>query len=134
MQSFIIKVREFLARFSLLLPLHTPWNYQKNYFFQWSQRYWRKIFVRKRLHCVKSVRIRSFYGPYFPAFGLNTDQKNSKSGYFPRSVKVTMKQVFYKLKYTIYNKSHKIRRYVQKPINNPQFCWQSFERVLAVSN
>ena len=23
-------------------------------------------------HCVKSVRIRSFSGPYFPAFGLNT--------------------------------------------------------------
>ena len=24
-------------------------------------------------HCVKSVCIRSFSGPYFPAFGLNTD-------------------------------------------------------------
>ena len=24
-------------------------------------------------HCVKSVRIRSFSGPYFPAFGLNTE-------------------------------------------------------------
>ena len=23
-------------------------------------------------HCVKSVRIQSFSGPYFPAFGLNT--------------------------------------------------------------
>ena len=23
-------------------------------------------------HCVKSVCIRSFYGPYFPAFGLHT--------------------------------------------------------------
>ena len=22
-------------------------------------------------HCVKSVRIRSFFGPYFPAFGVN---------------------------------------------------------------
>ena len=27
-------------------------------------------------HCVKSVRIRSYSGPYFPAFGLNTDQNN----------------------------------------------------------
>ena len=26
------------------------------------------------LHCVKSVRIRSFSGPYFPAFGLNTEK------------------------------------------------------------
>ena len=24
-------------------------------------------------HCVKNVRIRSFSGPYFPAFGLNTE-------------------------------------------------------------
>ena len=26
------------------------------------------------LHCVKSVGIRSFSGPYFPAFGLNTEK------------------------------------------------------------
>ena len=26
------------------------------------------------VHCIKSVRIRSFSGPYFSAFGLNTDQ------------------------------------------------------------
>ena len=25
-------------------------------------------------HCVKSVQIRSFSGPYFPAFGLNTER------------------------------------------------------------
>ena len=25
-------------------------------------------------HCVKSVRIRSFSGPYFPTFGLNTER------------------------------------------------------------
>ena len=25
-------------------------------------------------HCVKSVRIRSYSGPYFPALGLNTDR------------------------------------------------------------
>ena len=34
------------------------------------------------LHCVKSVRIWSYSGPYFPAFGLN----NSKYGHFSRSV------------------------------------------------
>ena len=48
-------------------------------------------------HCVKSVCIRIFSGPYFPAFGLNmgdtitpysvpmlenNDQKNSKHGHF----------------------------------------------------
>ena len=26
------------------------------------------------LHCLKSVRIRSYFGPYFPAFGLNTER------------------------------------------------------------
>ena len=26
------------------------------------------------LHCVKSVRIRSYSGPHFPAFGLNTER------------------------------------------------------------
>ena len=25
-------------------------------------------------HCVKSVRVRSYSGPYFPAFGMNTDR------------------------------------------------------------
>ena len=37
-------------------------------------------------HCVKSFRVRSFSGLYFPAFGLNTDQKNSEYGHFLRSV------------------------------------------------
>ena len=27
--------------------------------------------TKKHLHCVKNVRIRSYSGPYFPAFGLN---------------------------------------------------------------
>ena len=26
------------------------------------------------MHCLKSVRIQSFSGPYFPAFGLNTER------------------------------------------------------------
>ena len=26
------------------------------------------------MHCVKSVRIRSYSGPHFPAFGLNTQR------------------------------------------------------------
>ena len=33
-------------------------------------------------HCVKSVRIRGYSGPYFPAFGLNMDQNNSEYGHF----------------------------------------------------
>ena len=35
-------------------------------------------------HCVKSVRIRSYSGLCFSAFGLNTDQNNSEYGHFQR--------------------------------------------------
>ena len=35
---------------------------------------------------MKSVHTRSFSGPYFPTFGLNTDQKNLERGHFLRSV------------------------------------------------
>ena len=37
-------------------------------------------------HCVKSVRIWTYSRPEFPAFGLNTDQNNSKYGQFKRGV------------------------------------------------
>ena len=36
-------------------------------------------------HCVKSVRIQSYSGPYSPTFGLNTDQNNSKYEHFSHS-------------------------------------------------
>ena len=36
-------------------------------------------------HYVKNVRIRSCPGPYFPVFGLNTDENNSENGHFLRS-------------------------------------------------
>ena len=58
-----------------------------------------KVYQTNEWHCVKSVRIRSYSGPYFLAFGLNTDrysvrlrirentgQKNSKYGYFLHTV------------------------------------------------
>ena len=60
-------------------------------------------------HYVKSVRIRSFSGPYFPAFGLNTDgvslliqsecgknsgyrktQKNSEYGHYSGSAALSL--------------------------------------------
>ena len=34
---------------------------------------------------MKSIRIRSYYSLYFPAFSLNTDQNNSEHGYFLQS-------------------------------------------------
>ena len=44
-----------------------------------KQAYWVKELI---LHYAESVRIRSYSGPYFPAFGLNTDQNNSEYGHF----------------------------------------------------
>ena len=37
-------------------------------------------------HCVKSVRIRSYSGPYFLTFGMN----NTKYGHFLRSDTLTL--------------------------------------------
>ena len=39
------------------------------------------------LHCVKSVLIRNFYGPYSVRMQENTDQKNSKHGHSLRNAK-----------------------------------------------
>ena len=36
---------------------------------------------------MKIVRICIYSGPYFPTFGLNTDQNNSQDGQFLRSVR-----------------------------------------------
>ena len=36
----------------------------------------------RAMHWVKPVRIFGFSSPYFAAFGLNTDQKNSQYGQF----------------------------------------------------
>ena len=40
-------------------------------------------------HCMKSVRIRSFSGPFFAAFRLNTSEKNSGYEHFSRSAFLT---------------------------------------------
>ena len=39
-----------------------------------------------QIHCVKSVRIRSYSGPYSVKMRENTDQKNSEYGHFLRSI------------------------------------------------
>ena len=42
--------------------------------FQWLERGNKRSSQRSIFHCVKSVRIRSYSGPHFPAFGLNTER------------------------------------------------------------
>ena len=55
----------------------------------WLQFSFQLVFCRRgviqNIHYVKSVCIRSFSSPFFSAFGLNTDQKNSECGHFSRS-------------------------------------------------
>ena len=43
---------------------------------------------------MKRVHIRSFSGPYFPAFGLNTEKKNSEYGHFSRSVDFQLQEYY----------------------------------------
>ena len=40
---------------------------------------------------MEGVRISSYFGPYFPAFGLNTDQHNYEYGHFLRGNSPTKK-------------------------------------------
>ena len=64
--------------------LYPIWDVpNKSYFSQirttWLQetiKYW-SWFGYRKIHCVKSVRIRSYSGPHFPAFGLNTERHSA---------------------------------------------------------
>ena len=71
-------------------------------------------------HCVKNVHIRSYSGPYFPAFGLsispysirmreNTDQHDSKYGHFSRSIWKSKSMVLIKFKILYLNTKTKDR-------------------------
>ena len=42
----------------------------------------------KACHCVKRVRVQSFSGPYFPAFGLNTERYSISLGIQSEFVKI----------------------------------------------
>ena len=67
---------------------------------EWTkQNFWKTAFEKfegkcSALHCVKSVHIRSYSGPYFPTFGLtvrmreNAGQNNSEYGHFLSSVRL----------------------------------------------
>ena len=62
-------------------------------------------------HCVKSVSILSFYGPYFPAFGLNTERygvsQRKRSFLFQKISTILRILCVIMLKNTIRNKSLK---------------------------
>ena len=45
------------------------------------------LYFTKKLPCVKCVQIRSFSGPYFPAFGLNRRDTSHLSVFSPNAGK-----------------------------------------------
>ena len=71
----------FLVCLSLTLCIHSlvRWDCNFNYFFC-SHSYNEFLTLRCSTHCVKSVCIRSFCGPYYTAFWLNTESITGKYG------------------------------------------------------
>ena len=57
---------------SRIILTQSEWIWEKNVLHTKSTRCYFEF--RNYLHWVKSVRIRSFSGPYFPAFGQNTER------------------------------------------------------------
>ena len=53
---------------------------------------------RRRSHCVKGVRIRSYSGQYFLALRLNKDQNNSECEHFLRSVRKRQRRQFLQIR------------------------------------
>ena len=72
----------------------------------------------KSSHCVKSVRIRSYSGPFFPTFGLNTDQINSEYGHFSRSEYFDRKPWIW----------------IEKPVISMEYDCHIFSKYLRISN
>ena len=63
--SFMKNIRSFTKRLNVIDPNIDPCGT--------SLRISRYELQLADSHCVKSVHIRSYSGPYFPAFGLNTE-------------------------------------------------------------
>ena len=74
----------FLSRWKAILWLFID---SKNMLKSYCLKHLLPIFMRYLIenHCVKSVRIQSYSGPYSVRLQDNTDQNNSKYGHFSRS-------------------------------------------------
>ena len=67
--KFILKPELSSCFFNVyMLEIDTPYFLKKS-FECWKNVALQHIFIFFKYHCVKSVRIRSYSGPYFPAFG-----------------------------------------------------------------
>ena len=70
--------------------------------------------ILRVMHCIKSVRIRSYPGPHFPAFELNTERYSvsfriqSECGKMPTRITPNM-ETFYAVMYKIKKPKPKIK-------------------------
>ena len=76
-----------ILTFFQLTPMPVPKNYENAPVLSLSvtDSFSIKLQQQDNRHCVKSIRIRSFSGPYSVRMRENTDQKNSEYEYFSRS-------------------------------------------------
>ena len=75
-------------------------------------------------HCVKRVRIRSYYGPYFPAFALNTERYGvslrDQSECWKIQTRITSnKDILYAVKVPSFSKDKK--KYLKKKLTCKAF-------------
>ena len=74
-------------------------------------------------HCVKSVQIRNFSGPYFPAFGLNTER------FSPYSVRMRVNTDQKKLRiWTLFTQCFLVRFIVSSNADN----WRYFKITIGI--
>ena len=73
-----------ILTFFQLMPMPVPKNYENAPVLSLSvtDSFSIKLQQQDNRHCVKSIRIRSFSGPYLVRMRENTDQKNSEYEYF----------------------------------------------------
>ena len=75
---FIICDKKYFSNYAKIFFILLRDNVLKFYFIIlvciWPQRHQVSAKDMRNIYCVKSVRIRSFSGSYFPSFGLNTER------------------------------------------------------------
>ena len=94
-------------------------NLGQNYILQWIRLQIQNIAVH--YYFMKNVHFRSFSGPYFLEFGLNTYRKNSDFGHFSRSaVLLRWSWTFYNFLLRNFFGSAKVSKLISKGKNSTQ--------------
>ena len=91
------------------------------------------------IHCVKSIHIQSFSGPFFLTFGLNadrmqenTDQKTSQYGHFSRSGRRDCSIVFFAKPFVTLNTPFFYKQFIfdPRPENYLSFSRKSPQKIV----